>query len=286
VLELFDRNFTIYGLPVTAETKADYCVVRAGKMNLAPGYPYDTCVMLAEHLQDHWAAALGLKEPAAVPHVIDGTQHAGTEDDVWPDEFIVQPPKSAIQIADSAEHLTLRIPPAGLNRDAKFALMHCLSLAVVAALLTAVAVTERAFRAPGAGFFGMLLINLWAVIMIWMLLIINRMHRQAAIAVAGNRLMIITKNIFRRKKHEWRRDEVRAVVAASAGPSPDHKPRIDLQIRTANDKTIRLFTGRPADELQWLAAVIRRKLFISVPCAAPAEVPKSQPRMVLESLAD
>jgi hypothetical protein len=290
VLELFDRNFSIYGVPVFAASNSDLCVVRAGKMNLAPGYPYETCVILAEHLQDHWAAALGLKPPATVPHVIDGTRHAGTEDDVWPDEFIVQPESSPILLTDSAEHLTLRIPPRGFKRDTIITLA-CSSLWLLfTAILTGFAIAKGAFRGPDAVTLGTFLGIFWIVAIGWLLHTINTMRHHAAIVVAGSRLMILTKNIFFRKRQEWRRAEVRAVVAASANPGKDHKPRIELQIRTVNDKSTSFFTGRPADELDWLAAAIRRKLFVitqsEVPAEVPAEEPQPQPRRVLEPLAD
>ena len=89
---------------------------------------------------------------------------------------------------------------------------------------------------------------------------INMGLRRGAVAIAGDRLLIVQKGMFGKKEREWDRDQIRQVRAVPSASRINNVPVLELRILTHDKKKTGFFSSLGNDELQWLAQTIKAGL--------------------------
>jgi hypothetical protein len=85
-------------------------------------------------------------------------------------------------------------------------------------------------------------------------------RRQAVLAVVNESLMIMQSGLFGSRRWEWKRGELRDIIAGKSNVSVNDEPVIELQIHPNAGRPVGVLLGRGKDELRWLATVLRRTL--------------------------
>lgn len=97
----------------------------------------------------------------------------------------------------------------------------------------------------------------WSVGIGLMLAAVNLGRRQAALAVANGRLMIVQTGLFGTKKREWACENLRRIGIGPSGWSVNDVPVLELQIHPHDEKKHGMLAGRETQELAWMATVLR-----------------------------
>jgi len=97
----------------------------------------------------------------------------------------------------------------------------------------------------------------WSIGIGLMLTALNLGRRQAALAVANGRLMIVQTSLFGTKKREWACENLRRIGIGPSGMSVNDVPVLELQIHPHNEKKHGMLAGRETQELAWIATVLR-----------------------------
>ena len=100
----------------------------------------------------------------------------------------------------------------------------------------------------------------WSVGIGLMLTAVNLGRRQAALAVANGRLMVVQTSLFGTRKREWACDNLRKIGIGPSGMSVDDVPVLELQIHPHHGKKRGMLAGRETQELAWMATVLRENL--------------------------
>jgi hypothetical protein len=163
--------------------------------------------------------------------------------------------------------LNVRIPAAGLWRGSGglfvFSLIWngAVGIIFVAALLTAVGVFQN--NNPGNNdLWGVLLgFSIFELVGVAMLcLALNMGLRKAAIAIAGDSLMVIQTGPFGTKRKEWPLEELREIEAGPSGMKVNGQDILELQIIDQRGTKFGLLAGRDHTELKWLASLLENTL--------------------------
>jgi hypothetical protein len=175
-----------------------------------------------------------------------------------------QPAGSKVTLEAVPDGVALLVPPAGVMRGS-FGLFFF-------------AVTWLGFMTIFTFFFGFASLNaaaqniqsMWEVVGVvafmgafWsigiglMLTAVNMGRRQAALAVANGRLMIVQTSLFGTKKREWACENLRRIGIGPSGMSVNDVPVLELQIHPHDEKKHGMLAGRETQELAWIATVLR-----------------------------
>lgn len=192
-----------------------------------------------------------------------------------------QPAGSKVTWEEVPAGVTLLVPPAGVIRGSSglffFAItwlgfMTIFSFAFGLASLTGEARNIRSmWEVVGiVAFIG----AFWSVGIGLMLTAVNLGRRQAALAVANGRLMIVQAGLFGTKKREWACENLRRIGIGPSGMSVNDVPVFELQIHPHDEKKHGMLAGRETQELAWMATVLRDAAKVGT---AAQESPGSEP---------
>jgi hypothetical protein len=95
--------------------------------------------------------------------------------------------------------------------------------------------------------------------------------RSGVIEVAGNSLRVREKKLLSRRQHQWTNNELIAIQTGPSGFSVGRSKKTgrsgaagksiqQLHIHLSDGRRLRLFTGRDADELDWISSELRQAL--------------------------
>ncbi|HEY2883450.1 MAG TPA: hypothetical protein VGJ15_13475 [Pirellulales bacterium] len=234
--------------------------IQAGSIFLAPGYPRPLCDALAEDLVARWRKSLDGDPSPQVPLLVKTAVAYGGKSVPKVIDRPFQPPGSRVQLEQTADSMTLRIPPAGLWRGSK-------GLIVVAVLwnLFNIGFIANALlgKNPKHGMFVGLFIFIALFGSVGIALLVAVVHmgrREAALAVAGDQLLVIQKSIFGKKRRQWSHADIASIGAGPSGMKVNNVPVTELQIRSIRGKKFGLLAGQPNDDLEWIATILRQCL--------------------------
>jgi hypothetical protein len=223
-------------------------------MFVAGGYPHEWMAAVAYDLRNRWPVAqlaAGMDDAAALPIIERFVEDAERTD------VPLQPIFSRAAVQYDRNGIILALPALGMKRcpGAILGLLLGLLLTVIgivgSAVIIAAALVNGEFLAlvvlpcslalTGAG-----------MACVAYALDVGGCHGQ--LAVVGDELLILRIGAWKARQYEWRREEIAAIRADSRSGD------FELRISPKAGKTVGLFTGRNAQELQWIAAVLRATL--------------------------
>lgn len=225
-----------------------------------------------EVTSDYAAAAALAAEEARVPlqdSALDddalADEDAGLEEEY--DEPLSQPTNSRIEVEHFDDGLNVRIPPAGLWRGSGGLFLFSLlwnavvSFIGLAVMLAAVGALPNN-NPPNNDLWGVLGgFSLFGLIGAGMFCVaLNMGLRRAAIAIAGDALMVIQTGPFGTKRKEWPLNEVREISAGPSGMKVNNQDVLELQIYDQQATKYGLLAGRDHAELVWLASLLEATL--------------------------
>lgn len=177
----------------------------------------------------------------------------------------LKPAFSTIEVEEFDSGLTIRIPPAGIWQGSGGLFTFSLIWTGATSIFTALLVTA-VLHDPGdfaGGWLALAVFGVfWLVGLATLLSAIHMGRREAAIAIAGDALMVIQKGPFGTKRQEWLLTEVEEVRVGPSGMRVNDVDVVELQIHTANPQKFGMLAGRNAHELHWLADLLTKSLFL------------------------
>ena len=90
-------------------------------------------------------------------------------------------------------------------------------------------------------------------------------RRESAVAVAGDRLLVVQTGLRGTRRHEWSTSEITTVHVGPSGWSVNDQPVVELQIEGRDGKLFGMLAGRDARELAWMATLLRQTLKTTAP---------------------
>jgi hypothetical protein len=93
----------------------------------------------------------------------------------------------------------------------------------------------------------------------------NLARRQAILAVADGRLLIVRIGPFGSKRLEWLRDEIATIGIGDSGSRIQGVPVVELQVQPIDSRRLAILAERDRTELDWLATTLRRELQVPPP---------------------
>jgi hypothetical protein len=254
----------------------DLAALRADSRNgkplwLAIAYPRNLLVPLANELASRCGLATG---PSAVgdapplPVVEEKGQlyaaAGGLPMVVEGNEEVPQRPATArATLEEHPEGVTLTVAPAGVWHGSRglfvFSLVWCGFMSALTAGLIVALVVQ-------AGVIGNLcliipfLLFFWLVGIATLLGAINMGRRRAVLAVVGETLMVLQTGIFGGIKKEWVKGQLASVHVGPSGMKVNDVPVLNLQIHARDASVVGLLTGHGDEELEWMAAILRKAL--------------------------
>ena len=176
------------------------------------------------------------------------------------------PAGSRVVVDRHGDDITLRVPPVGMLHPGGTGTYSCLGLSFLfgSAVATAAFAAAWFWEVKGAR-------DMWPVFLIlpvfWLaavgllLLAINMGRRRAALAVVGEKLLVIQTGLFGSTRKEWRRDQIEDIRTGPSRVSIEgHGPVLALQIYARQGGQFGILTGHPEAELEWIATMLRRAL--------------------------
>ena len=234
---------------------------------LAWGYPDAMLRPLAEHVADLLGQASAEHRPLPVIGVdlLDsGTFTGRGRSDADRSHRVVerQPTDSKAVLDERAEGLTLTLPAAGLWRGSAglfaFALLWCGFMVVFTTVVAGTAGLDIIFLA--------FIVVFWAIGIGMLLVAVNLGRRRVildVVGVPGDATLLVARQDLRGiRQDEWPSRDIADVRVADSGTEVNDRPLRQLQIEVQTQKKpVKLLTGRPDDELAWIATTLRRGLF-------------------------
>jgi hypothetical protein len=233
-----------------------------------PGEGKGFCLPLADEAEARWLATL-LRAALRLQEVSR------------PDEFLEreqQPADSRIVWQESAEGVTLTVPPAGFAHSDVRSRLLCSIISLAAAALFG-AVLSFLFK---VGVIGLLSAGVGGSLAIAFLVdAVSRSRRQAVLSVSGDRLLVQQSSLYGVRSEEWPRlrladvrigDTLEGKVANAyirQSARDQAEATYELQIHLRNGEIVRFLDGYGDAELQWLATVLRRTLRLPQENSAP-----------------
>jgi hypothetical protein len=201
-----------------------------------------------------------------------------------PDEYN-QPPGSDIQVEWFPEGITLRVPPAGIWKGSaglfQFGILWCIVIAGFTILFVGAGIAQ------GAGVtavFGVLA----AMSVFWlagagMLLGGWKMGtRECVVAAVADSVMVMQTGLWRAKRREWPRSEVKTVRVGPSDMEVNDVPVAELQIHGAEGKLFGMLAGRDKRELTWMGTLLRQALKNSGPLS-PQKLPPGEDQTPIDA---
>ena len=230
----------------------------------------ETCLLLhdRDEAELRWVATLLRREL--------GFPDSGPEKPTLPPfrERQEQPAGSKIAVAETDECLTLTLPPIGLGHRTPLSFF-----GVAAYFAVVVAVVGGGFL-DGASDEPMLLwVALGASALVGTVVLglvtegLRLAWRRGVLTVSADRLLLFQVGPFGSQQGQWSRSDLADVRVGPPTGNPEERPPWALRIYPKQGQPTGFFAGRDAAELQWLATVIRRRLYLSgdPPASIPAD---------------
>jgi hypothetical protein len=197
-----------------------------------------------------------------------------------PDVFD-QPPESRAQVDWFDDGgITFRIPPAGVWKGSAGAFPFGVLFAAVTAGFTLL--FAGAGIAQGQGVWGALGIMSLFWIASAALLVVGYVMgtRESAVAVVGDKVMVMQTGLRQAKRREWPRSEVKTARVGPSGTEVNDKPIPELQLHGAQGKLFGMLAGHDVRELQWIATLIRQALKSAEPGSSDQSSLQSVPEEI------
>jgi hypothetical protein len=176
---------------------------------------------------------------------------------------VTLPAGSKIQFVATPEGCTLMVPPVGFGGSRGGMLVFGMVwLGMVSVISGAMIFGKAAAHNQQPGWMGgLFLVPFWAI-GIGMLCGAIQMARRRAVLVANADVIAFTqKGPIRSTEKQWPRGEIAAIRVEFSGVEENHRPLMQVQLRNASGKKLAgLFTGRPVEELEYVAAQLRQAL--------------------------
>jgi hypothetical protein len=258
---------TLSGEPLRLEVN-DSSPIRA-----AMGYPRPWVVALARELQRLCEPYPGdPSTPTEARLVAVEEELQDTPDHCIQREVVEQPVPSPILAAWFSGGVLLHVPPVGLLNKGPGRFLFWFSfpwlgfaLIILAACLALCGDQRPSALIAGAAGGLMLLVLPLGVGVTCLLAGIHLARRQAILAVAEGRLLIIQVGPFGGKRVEWGGEEIATIGIGQSGMKVQDVPVIELQVQPINGKRFGILAERDRTELNWLATTLRRELHVSPP---------------------
>jgi len=232
----------------------------AGKpFRIAPFYSTAVLDPLAAALAEVMERpAAGAGAPSAAATDNDG---ATAEEGTAP----APPPNTAVTIRDFAEGFAIDAPPVGLRRGSQGLFIFSLVWLGMCGLIFTVPLWGG-----GRGVSNVVPWILFALLFVGIGLAmlaasIHMGRRRVMIAVNARTVGLRQIGIFGARERRFPRAEVADVCVGPSGMEINNRPVMELQFRLRDRKKVGCLSSLSEEELHWLAAVLRRRLGLSVP---------------------
>jgi hypothetical protein len=180
-----------------------------------------------------------------------------------PDVFD-QPPGSRVEVDWFDDGgVTFRVPPAGVWKGSAGAFPFGVLIGVVTAGFTVLFAGAGIAQGQGAA-------GVWGAVgimsLFWIasaaLLIMGYITgtRESAVAVVGEKVMVMQTGLRRAKRREWPRSEVQTASVGPSGTEVNDQPVLELQLHGSKGKLFGMLAGRHVQELHWMATLLRQAL--------------------------
>jgi hypothetical protein len=228
---------------------------------VAPGYPRDWLLPLANDLARRCQVVTDTGELTPAPAVEEEVVEV-KKDGVVRREVAEQPADSRAVLEEHPDGVTITLPPPGVWRGSKglflFALVWCGFMTVFSVLFVPALV---AGQVRGNAWIAYVILPIhWSVGIGLLVGAIHLGRRQAALAVVGDRLLVLRTGLFGSRRHEWARADLAGVEVGPSGMTVNNTPVAELQVRPKDGTKVGLLAGRDEAELHWIATRLRRAL--------------------------
>jgi hypothetical protein len=257
---------------ITPEWQPVVGVATTRPLRLAPGYPREWLVALAEDLARRCAPAdvaaaaptaiAAVPMPAPAPSfsarvvLIQVLQQAPDRSDY--EELHERPVGSRIALDETPERLTLIVPPDGImpHRGWYFASAFVGVIALLTSLSILVGLTEVA---SGSTVFAVIA---WGFGIALVMTGFHRSRRYVLLEVAGERLTVWQSGLLRVRRRGWSRHRLADVFVMHYPGSDEHNAYWELRIepQPGAGAVFTLLAHRDGSELRWVATLLRRAL--------------------------
>ncbi len=254
-----------------AGTDLDPSVERAAHdkngLFLAWGYPEATLRPLATHVADLLGQYIGDRRPLPVIGVDlleSGTFTGhGASDTGWSHRVVERQPADSKAILDErADGLTLTLPAGGLWRGSAGLFASSLLWCGFMMVFTSIVVFTGGLDIIFAAFITVF----WAIGIGMMLVAFNLGRRRVildVVGVPGDATLLVARQDLRGiRQDDWPTRDIAAVRVADSGTEVNDRTLRQLHVELRDrKKPVKLLTGRPDEELAWIATTLRRGLF-------------------------
>jgi hypothetical protein len=226
------------------------------RRKLITWYPMEYLQPIAQDIARH----LSLTEPVEVLNLERETEDSDEAGEV------PQPPESAIKMQPTDDGLSIMVPPMKLLRSSDGR--------------SVTSVLGGGLLGAAAGLFAMLLVPLmgggFGMWWIWVIVSIPAVagglyvaagvlgQRDTYIDIVGDTMLITTRGWRNIRQLAYERDQVKTIKQGDSLVEINDKTLPQLHIELYDGDTVRMFTGRSEQELQWLAGVLRKTLGVGL----------------------
>ena len=176
----------------------------------------------------------------------------------------------------TSDSLTLIVPPRGVFRGSHGILTFPIVWVIITIVLTGVfsfVLFPPPQPQPGqqgglvifalvGGCFGLAILGMWAIAVLLVATAIDRGRRRAIIdivapATQDAAVLITIKRLFKTEQHQWLTADLASIKAAISDEQVDEKIFYEVRIQPKEGNPESFFSGRPKEEVEWIAAVLR-----------------------------
>jgi hypothetical protein len=183
-------------------------------------------------------------------------------------QLLDKPPGSLATLTETASGFEATLPSRGLLKDSagliQVGIFWCLILGVITGL-----VLSGAHGGTAHGFLTLIgsklepflfILGFWAIGIVVLLGGIHLGTRRWSIEADQQRLRVTVRSALRSREWTWAASEIHNIQAGDSNVSVNDRPLAELQVSSSSGKKTGLLRGRDRDELDWLAARLRRAL--------------------------
>jgi hypothetical protein len=182
------------------------------------------------------------------------------------DDLVRQPEGSKVVMQRGNASIVLEVPPAGLRHGTMSLFPFAAGWCVITALFTFALIfghTDPA-QPPRQAWIGpVVLVVFWMAGAATLGLAINLGRRRATLQAGNSGLTVVQTGPFGVKRREFRRAEIAAIRADDSNVESNGRRLLELQIHSVTGRKVGLFVNRDAEELQWMAAELRKAVGVA-----------------------
>lgn len=176
-----------------------------------------------------------------------------------------KPIKSKAVLTNNPDGLTIDLPPGGWRATKgllSFAIIWNVFVGVILGVVLTIKATKPSSSAPPTVL--VVIVSVFFLIGILMLIAsINMARKRAVIDVVNGAVLVTQKGMFRVKQRQWDAGAIQRVEVGPSGTTVNNRPILELHIFDQADKKTGMLMGRDEDELDWIAAELRKSLGIA-----------------------